>query len=77
MTTVTVTYTCKYRLKTANNYLWTLCGKCYNLKSGRLIKQVYKGGCIGYVINGKFKSLKALRKELEIIPKTKYYPFKY
>ena len=75
MITISVNYTCKYRVKFATNYVYTLCGKCYNIKTGRLIKQLYKSGCIGYVINGKFYSLTKLRKDLELIPKTEYCPF--
>lgn len=69
MITISVNYTCKYRLNFATNYLWTTCGKCYNIKTGRLIKQIYKSGCIGYIINGKFYSLTKLRTYLEKIPK--------
>lgn len=65
---ISINYTCKYRLSFANNYLWTTCGKCYNIKSGRLIKQVYKSGCIGYMINRRFYSLTKLRSYLEPIP---------
>ena len=75
MITISVNYTCKYRLKYANNYVFTLCGKCYNLKTGRLIKQIYNSGCIGYSINGKFKSIKYLRSQLELIPKKQKTPF--
>ena len=75
METISVTYTCKYRIKFANNYWFTTCGKCYNKKTNRLIKQVYKSGCIGYVIKSKFYSLKRLRNELELIPKKEYCPF--
>ena len=75
MITISINYTCKYRLKFANNYLWTNCGKCYNYKTGRLIKQVYNSGCIGYMINRKFYSLTKLRTNLELIPKKQYVPF--
>lgn len=68
MITISVNYTCKYRLSFAHHYIWTICGKCYNMKSGRLLKQVYKNGSIGYVINSKFYSLKKLREQLEKIP---------
>lgn len=75
MITISVSYTCKYRLKCDNNYVFTLCGKCYNMKTERLIKQVYNSGCIGYTIKGRFKSLKYLRTQFEEIPKNEYYPF--
>ena len=65
---ITVTYKCKYRLSFSKNYVFTICGKCYNLKSGRFIKQVYKNGMIGYMINRKFYSLKKLKTYLQKIP---------
>ena len=45
-----------------------------NQKSGKLVKQVTKKYTIGYLIDGKFRSLDRLREELEIIPK-KTCPF--
>ena len=71
MYTITVNYTCKYQLVFATNYKWTTCGKCYNDKSGRFIKQIMKGGSIGYVIKGKFYTLKYLRGKLVKIEKEK------
>ena len=74
MITISINYTCKYQLSFSNHYVWTLCGKCFNRKSGRLIKQVYKSGCIGYIIESKFYSLKYLRNHLEPIPLQEYCP---
>jgi hypothetical protein len=65
----------KYRLKTATNYVYSTDKICYNLKTGRVIKQIMKGSTIGYIVNGKFKFLEVLRKELELIPKKEYCPF--
>lgn len=75
MITISINYTCKYRLNFATNYVWTKCGKCYNLKTGRVVKQIIKGGSIGYIINGRFKTLTYLRKKLELIPNKEYTPF--
>ena len=69
MNTISISYTCKYQIKFAQNYKFTECGKCINSKTGRLIKQVYKSGCLGYNIKSKFYSLTRLREELELIPK--------
>jgi hypothetical protein len=69
MNSISVTYTLKFELSFAPNYQWTSCGKCFNVKTGREIKQVYNNGCIGYSINGKFKSLKYLRSNLVKIVK--------
>jgi hypothetical protein len=70
MLTITVHYTCKYQISFATQYKFTTCGLCYNSKSGRLIKQVLKSNCIGYIINSKFYSLTFLRTKLETIKKT-------
>lgn len=64
MNTISVTYTLRFQLSFAPNYHWTSCGKCFNIKTGRQIKQVYNNGSIGYSINGGFKSLKYLRTKL-------------
>ena len=64
MKSISISYTLKYELFFASNYRWTKCGKCFNIKTGRQIKQVYNNGCIGYSIKGKFKSLYYLRKHL-------------
>ena len=73
--TFTVTYSCKYQLSFATNYKWSACGKCFNAKTGRLIKQVMKGSSIGYIINSKFYTAKTLRSKLELIPRRVEMPF--
>jgi len=70
-----VKYRAKYRLKDNENYIFSTCGLCFNLKSGKLVKQITKGYTIGYLINGKFKSLEVLRQNLELIPKKSNCPF--
>ena len=67
MISISINYTLKFELSFAPHYKWTSCGKCFNTKSGRQIKQAYNNGCIGYSINGKFKSLKLLRTQLNKI----------
>jgi hypothetical protein len=61
MITISDTYAIKYCLSFAPNYKWLENDICYNIKSGRIIKKVLCGGSIGYVINGRFRSLKYLR----------------
>ena len=39
-------------------------GNCFNLKSGKQIKQTVVGYTVGYCINSKFYSLKKLRQSL-------------
>lgn len=63
---VTVNYVCKWRLRDAPNYVFGK-GKCFNVKTGRELKQVYNNGSIGYNINGRFRTLVSLRKCLEFI----------
>jgi hypothetical protein len=75
MHTFTVTYTCRFQLSFAPNYKWSECGRCFNSKTGRMIKQVYRGGSIGYIINGKFRTLKYLRSKLETIKEDDPLPF--
>jgi len=65
MVSISITYTIKYELDFATNYKWLDNNQCYNLKTGRIIKQVYSGGSIGYCINRKFYTLKYLRKHLQ------------
>jgi hypothetical protein len=64
MRSISKNYTLKYELDFAPQYKWSECNKCFNTKTGREIKQTYSKGSIGYCIQGKFKSLKALRKNL-------------
>ena len=65
----TVKYLAKYRLKNNQHYIFSTCGLCFNQKSGKLVKQITKKYTIGYLIDGKFRSLDRLREELEIITK--------
>ena len=72
--TITVTYTIYFVINFAENYGFTKCKRCFNLKTGREIKQVLKSGCIGYNIDTRFYSLTRLRKHL-VEPKEKECPF--
>ena len=71
MKTISITYTVKWQLSKSPNYVWTKDHLCFNLKTGKQIKQVYKNGMIGYCINSKFISLKKLRTQLELIKEEK------
>ena len=75
MNTISKTYVLYFRLKNNPNYQFTKCGLCFNLKTGREIKKVYKSRCIGYNIKSKFKALNTLRKDLEKIPTKEILPF--
>lgn len=71
----TTKHIAKYRLKSHSNYVYSTDKICFNVKTGRVIKQIMKGSTIGYVIDGKFKSIAALRTDLELIPKNEKSPF--
>lgn len=77
MNTITITYDLIYRLDFANNYQFTKCKKCFNIKRGKQIKQVIQGGSIGYNIKGKFYSLTRLKNHLEPIQDEKENPLLY
>lgn len=62
---LTITYAIVYKHKDYPEYIWTRCGKCFNLKTKREIKKKYYNRCIGYNIKGKFYSLKILRTKIE------------
>lgn len=58
-----------WMLDFSTNYIWLKDKRCYNLSTGRFIKQTKCGGSIGYVINGKFYSNTKLRQHLIIYKK--------
>ena len=58
-----------WMLDFADNYQFDRKGNCYNLKSGRQLKQTVIGYTLGYCIKGKFYSLTRLRKSLVKIEK--------
>jgi hypothetical protein len=68
---ISINYACKYRISFAKNYVFTNCGICFNVDTKRVINQTTNSRCIGYVINGKFKSLTFLKTKLELIKKEK------
>jgi len=72
--TITVRYTVEYVIDFATHYGFTKEGRCFNLKTGREIKQAYKDRSIGYYINRKFYTLTRLRKSLTR-PKKNPCPF--
>ena len=57
MQTVSIRYTVKNELNFAPHYVWLSDNSCFNIRTGRKIKQVLVSGCIGYCIDGKFRSL--------------------
>ncbi len=74
MNTFTITYTVDYKLSNAQEYVFTKDKECFNLKTGKRIKQSSKGGSIGYYIRGKFRTLFYLRKYL-VKPEKQICPF--
>lgn len=59
---ITLTFTCKWTIINNENYVFTESPKMLvNLKSGKIINQITKGGSIGYIINSKFYTLTKLK----------------
>lgn len=58
---ISVIYAYNYVLSFAENYAFTTCKKCINLKTNKEIKKVYNNGCLGFNINSKFYSLTSLK----------------
>jgi hypothetical protein len=71
MNTISVNYTLKWQLKFDNKYKWTECGKLFNANTGRMKRKVLNGGSIGYWIGKSFYTVDNLRKQIELIPKSK------
>ena len=76
----TVKYLAKYRLKNNQHYIFSTCGLCFNQKSGKLVKQITKKYTIGYLIDGRFKSMvevetreRKFRERYERFSAKKYY----
>ena len=64
MQAITVTYTLFWVLDFAEEYGFTRCGKCFNIKRGKELKQAPQGGSIGYNIRSKFYTISRLKKHL-------------
>lgn len=64
MITIPTNYTLVWSYKNDPKYQFTKEGICINIQTGRIIRKVLVGGCKGFCLNGKFKSLKSLRFEL-------------
>ena len=75
MNYISINKAIKYELSISPNYKWLNDNSCYNVKTGRVIKQVYNSRCIGYIINGKFMSLSKIRALLRKPPIDEYCPF--
>jgi hypothetical protein len=71
---LTLSYELKWQLKSAPNYQFTNDGICVNLLRGKVVRKILVNSTKGYCINGRFKSVKALRGDLQTIPK-QTYPF--
>jgi len=72
MITISNSYNLVWQFKGSNNYKFTKDGRCFNTHRNKELKKTLVGGSVGYCLNGKFKSLTRLRKELELIPVEKY-----
>lgn len=67
---ITLTFSCKWTFDFDNDFVFLEQHNfLVNKKTGKILKQVMKGGSIGYVIKGKFYSLTRLRQSLVKIEK--------
>lgn len=67
---ITLNFTCKYTLAFDEDFVFIeKYNFLVNLKTGKIIKQVMKGGSIGYVLKGRFYTLTKLRQSLVKISK--------
>jgi hypothetical protein len=73
---IQVNFTAKWQLKNNPDYVWTVCKRLVNLRTGRIIKKTFNGkGCKqGYWIGKKFIKIEELKNLIELIPK-KELPF--
>lgn len=67
---INLTFSCKWTLDFDSDFVFIeKYNFLVNLKTGKILKQITKGGSIGYVIKGNFYSLKKLRQFLVKIQK--------
>lgn len=73
---ISLHFTCKWTIKNNEKYVFTETPKMLvNLKSGKIINQISKGGSVGYIINSKFYSITKLKTMLVKIKKEEKLPF--
>lgn len=73
---ISLDFTCKWTVINNENYVFTENPKMLvNLKSGKVINQITKGGSIGYVINSKFYTITKLKTMLIKIKQKEKLPF--
>jgi hypothetical protein len=75
MNTISITYDYVWCINYAPNYVFTKCGKCFNLKRNKELKKKLKRYTQGYNIDGKFISLAKLRPFLVKIETENDCPF--
>lgn len=67
---INLQFTCKWTLYFDKDFVFIeKYNFLVNLQTGKILKQITKGGSIGYVIKGKFYSLTRLRQSLVRIEK--------
>lgn len=64
MATITTQYDLIWMIKDSPNYQFTKDGKCINTNRMKEIKRTVVGYSIGFCINGKFRTLSSIRKDL-------------
>jgi hypothetical protein len=67
---ISLVFSCKWTLSFDSDFVFVEKHNfLVNLKTGKILKQITKGGSIGYVIKGRFYSLNKLRQSLVKIQK--------
>lgn len=61
MKTLSIDYNYKYHVSFAPEYVFTTCGKCFNLNRGKIVKHIVKKYTSGFNVRGKFYSDDKLR----------------
>ena len=69
MHSITTNYNLIYNYRLSDNYQFTEELKCINIKRNTLVKRTLVGYTEGYCLNGKFKSIAAIKKDLVFIGK--------
>jgi hypothetical protein len=72
---ISTNYNLVWEYSPAPHYQFTQTGKCFNVKTGKEIKRTLVGYTEGFCLNGKFKSLSYIRKNLTKIKTDIICPF--
>jgi hypothetical protein len=77
MNYITITYRLKlvWKIKGYSDYAFAEDKELYNIKRQKKVKKIYNNGSIGYILNGKFITLKNLKTLISKYENTSICPF--